>query len=220
MSEYKTFELLLENVRLDRVSLTKPYIGKDAPVDPATGEKTGNYHVDAIFDVTHPQLEAIKTLMLQAVEHKFADRTQQVLEIIRAKDKLPLHRGDINRPGKPAFAGKLFLSANNKQQPTILVTEGDKNIANRDTVPVFTPSHPKWPYSGCFANVIVAFKAYEHTGTPGVSCYLNGVQFLNHGEKLGGSMVASVGRFGLTAAGADGAPPAAQAAASGGAGLI
>ena len=38
----------LDNVRLLRVSLTKPYVGKDAKVDPATGKQDGKFHVDEV----------------------------------------------------------------------------------------------------------------------------------------------------------------------------
>ena len=133
-----------------------------------------------------------------------------------------MHEGDKSKPGKPAYKGRVYISANNKEQPTILVTENGVNIANRDTVPLFTPAHEKWPYAGCFANLLLRIKAYDYDNgkSLGVSAYVNGVQFLRHGERLGGgSMVASVGQFGLTATEADGAPPA-SATANAGAGLI
>lgn len=218
----KPLEILLENVRLGSVSLTTPFIGKDAKIDPATGKAIGLYHVDGIMDLNHPQIPAIKQLMRTAIERLFKDNAPDMIVAIATKDKLCLHEGNKSKPGKPAYKDKVFISANNKEQPTILVTENGVNIANRDTIPLFTPSHKCWPYAGCYANLLLRIKAYnfDNGKSQGVSAYVNGVQFLNHGERIGGgSMVASVGQFGLTAREADGAPPAA-AAANSGAGLI
>lgn len=221
MTEAVANQIIFNNVRLARVSLTKPYIGKDAAIDPATGKPIGKYHADLILDLTHPQLEAFKGIMRAAVVKKFGDQATAALELIKTQDKLPLHRGDVSRAGKPEYAGKLYISANNDDQPTIVVTDAGVNIANRGTPVVLTPSHPLWPYAGSYANVQLSVFAYAHTkGGKGVSAQLMGVQFLRHGERLMGSAVSSAGEF-APVAGADAdAPPPATSAATGGDGLI
>ncbi len=212
-------EIFLENVRLGSVALTTPFTSRDAKIDPATGKpEPGKYHVDGIMDPTHPQIPAIKQLMRTAIERLFKDQAPEMTTLIANKDKLCLHEGNKSKPTKSAYKDKIYISANNKEQPLIVVTENGKNIATRDTLPILTPSHKCWPYAGCYANLLVRIKAYDNVGQ-GVSAYVEGVQFLNHGERIGGSMVASVGQFGLTARQADEAPPA-GAAASAGAGLI
>jgi hypothetical protein len=213
-------QIIMNDVRLDRLSLTKPYVGRDAPIDPATGKQIGKYHADVIIGLDHPQLESFKGLMRAAVEKKFGEGAAAALDLIRTQDKLCLHKGDTNRAGKPQYAGKLYISCNNDDQPTIVVTENGVNIANRGTPVILTPSHEAYPYAGCYANVQLAVFAYSHPkGGKGVSAQLMGVQFLRHGPRLMGSAVSSASEFApVKGSAADSAPP--TAAATGGDGLI
>lgn len=218
MTENQTLTLLVQDVRLARVSLIRPYIGKDAKVDPATGKQEGKYHVDAIISPTHPQLARIKELMRAAAVKKWKGEAETFLTQIAAQDKLCLHRGDITRAGKPEFAGQLYISASNSQQPNIVVTDAGVNLSTQDGS--LSAGHPLYPYAGCHANVILDFWGYAHpTGGKGISCTLMGVQFLRHDARLAGSSIASTSEFGLVAGEADGAPPN-TVAASGGSGLI
>lgn len=218
--------ILMNNVRLLRVSLTKPYIGKDAKIDPATGKADGKYHVDAVFPPTHPQFPELQNLIRSVATAKWKDQTQQTLDMIKGNNqRFPLQRGDQYRPGKPAYAGMLYLSAGNKDQPTILVTENGMNLSNRPLpadvlkgVPILTPAHPKWPYEGSYANLMLEFYTYLYGNSPGLGCSVLGVQFYRDGERLKGSSVATGSEFGLVPADAD-SQPAAQAP-SGGSGLI
>jgi hypothetical protein len=210
----------LENVRLLRVSLTKPYVGKDAKVGP-DGKQEGKYHIDAVFPPTHPQFSQLQQLIRDVATAKWKEQTQQTLDMIKGNNqRFPLQRGDQYRPGKPDYAGMLYLSAGNKDQPTIVVTENGVNIANRGTPVILTPSHPCWPYDGSYANVQLEFYTYLYGNSPGLGCSVLGVQFYKHGTRLRGSSVSSVGEFGIVPTDADGAPAGAQVAATGGAGLI
>lgn len=209
--------ILMNDVRLLRVSLTKPYIGKDAKIDPATGKADGKYHIDAVFPPTHKQFPELQNVIRAVATAKWKDATQQTLDMIKGNNqRFPLQRGDQYRPGKPAYAGMLYLSAGNKDQPTILVTENDVNLSNRG-MPVLTPSHPKWPYEGSYANVLLEFYTYLYGNSPGLGCSVLGVQFNRDGERLKGSSVATGSEFGLVPADAD--APAANVP-SGGSGLI
>ena len=202
-------QLIINDVLIARVSLSKPYVGKDAKIDPVTKAPIGTYHVDAIIEKTHPQLAEIKRLQRLAAEKKFKEQFEQMLLQFAATDRLALHNGDITRAGKPEYAGKLYLSCNNKEQPTIVVTENGVNIANRGTPVVLTPAHPSFPYPGCRANIQVDFYGYSNEGK-GITCTLMGVQFFRHGPRLAGASVSSAGEFGLVAGAggqADAAPP-------------
>ena len=122
----------LDNVRLLRVSLTKPYIGKDAKVDPATGKQEGKYHIDAVFAPTHPQFGALSNVIRGVCAARWKEQTQQTIDMIKDNNqRWPLQKGDKYRPGKPAYAGMLYISAGNRDQPTILVTENGVNLSNR-----------------------------------------------------------------------------------------
>lgn len=227
-------QIKLDNVRLLRVSLTKAYTGKDAKIDPTTGKAEGKFHIDAVFPPSHPQFPALQALIRAVATEKWKEQTQQTLDMIKGNNqRFPLQRGDQYRPGKPAYAGMLYLSAGNKDQPTILVTENGVNISNRPSgqaglgqpAPVLlTPSHPCWPYEGSYANVLLEFYTYVYGNSPGLGCSVLGVQFAKHGERLRGSSVASGSEFGLVPTDADKAPAGAIGGAVappvGGAGLI
>jgi Protein of unknown function (DUF2815) len=228
MTEANTVQktILMKDVRILRVSLVKPYTGKDAKVDPATGKAEGKYHVDGVFAPTHPQFPELQTVIRGVALSKWKELAQQNLDMIKNNNqRFPLQRGDQYRPGKPAYAGMLYISAGNKDQPTILVTENGVNLTNRPAVgaalsgsPVLTPSHPNWPYEGSYCNLLLEFYGYTYGNSPGLGCSVLGVQFNRHGERLKGSSVASGAEFGLVPGDADQAPAA--AAPTGGAGLI
>jgi hypothetical protein len=210
--------ILMKDVRILRVSLTKPYIGKDAKIDPATGKQEGKYHIDAVFAPTHPQFNELQAVVRGVATAKWKELTQQTLDMIKGSNqRFPLQRGDQYRPGKPAYAGMLYVSAGNKDQPTILVTENGVNLSNRG-MPLLTPAHPNWPYEGSYCNVLLEFYTYLYGNSPGLGCSVLGVQFNRHGERLKGSSVASGSEFGLVPADADSTPAA--SAPTGGAGLI
>jgi hypothetical protein len=221
-------QIKMDNVRLLRVSLTKAYVGRDAKIDPTTGKQEGKFHIDAVFSPSHPQFPELQQLIRTVAASKWKETAQQTLDMIKGNNmRFPLQRGDQYRPGKPAYAGMLYISAGNKDQPTILVTENGVNISNRPAgqagfgqpAPVLTPSHPCWPYEGCYANVLLEFYTYLYGNSPGLGCSVLGVQFNKHGERLKGSSVASGSEFGLVPQDAD-AAPAGAVAPTGGAGLI
>jgi len=214
-------QIVLNNVRLLRVSLTKPYQGKDAKIDPATGKPdAGKYHIDAVFAPNHPQFPELQTLIRGIAVAKWAEQAQQTLDMIKGNNqRFPLQRGDHYRPGKLPYAGMLYISAGNKEQPTIVVTENGVNIANRGSPVILTPAHPCWPYEGSYANVHLEFYTYLYGNSPGLGCSVLGVQFFKHGERLKGSTVSSGKEFGIVPSEADSAAPAAPAP-SGGSGLI
>lgn len=200
-------QMIVQEVRIARVSLARPYVGKDAKKDPQTGQPIGTYHVDAIIETTHPQLAEIKAKQRLAAQKKFKDEAEAMLVMFNGTDKLALHKGDVTRQGKPEYAGKLYLSCNNREQPTIVVTENGVNIATRGTPVVLTPAHPKFPYPGCYANIQIDFYGYSNEGK-GITCTLMGVQFLRDGPRLAGASVSSANEFAPVNGGqADAAPP-------------
>jgi hypothetical protein len=75
-------QIKLDNVRLLRVSLTKPYVGRDAKIDPATGKQDGKFHIDAVFPPTHPQFPALQQLIRDVATAKWKEQTQQTLDMI------------------------------------------------------------------------------------------------------------------------------------------
>ena len=205
-------------VRLGRVWLTKPFTPR-----PDKNGKVGDpkYKVEAIIPTDHPQLAEIKAMMRAAAVRKWAADAQLKLQIAESQDKLPIHRGDLTRTSDAAYAGALYLTATNKEQPTIVATDPqtNTNITNRQGPILLTPSHPCWPYAGSFAVLHLDFFAYENEGK-GVSCSILGVQFVKHGTRLQGAYVSSGSEFGLVPASADGAAPSEAPATTGGGSLL
>jgi len=201
--------IILNDVRLDRVSLSKPYQGQP---DRVTGKLADpKWHVDCIFGEDHPQFAQITQLIIEAVNKKFVTDPGLALEQIKANNRLPIHRGNLDRAGKPQYANKLFISANanSADPPNVVATENGVNIATQGTPIVLTPANPKFPYAGCYANVALEFFGYDSNGSKGVSAKVLAVQFLRHGEPLRGSSVVAATEFGIVATDADGPAPAA-----------
>lgn len=225
MSETVKNQILVNDVRLARVSLTQPFRGRNQQPDPKTGKVKEKYHVDAIFAQAHPQFGAVQEVIRGVATAKWKENTPQILEMIRGNNqRFCLQRGDLYRPGKPEYAGLLYISAGNEEQPTLVASINGVNVANRlmpgqpPSTRVLTPADPQWPYAGCYANVHLQFYTYDYNGSPGLGCGVLGVQFLRHGERLKSAAVSSGSEFGVVPSDADGAPPAAPQ--SGGAGLI
>jgi hypothetical protein len=197
-------EIVLNDVLLDRVSLATPFKSKQPQIDTRTGQaKPDKYHIDAIFGETHPQFKELIGVIRAAAVKRFSEKADQVLAMIKGNNqRFCLQRGDQYRAGKPHYAGKLYLSAGNETQPTILATVNGVNVQNRGSAAVLTPADDVWPYAGCKANVHLQFYGYDFNGA-GIGCSVLGVQFAGHGPRLSNAVVSSGKEFGLTVGDAD-----------------
>jgi hypothetical protein len=232
MTETISNQIIVNDVRLGNCSLASPFKSRTPQIDAKTGlARKDKYHIDAILAEIHPQFPAIQAVIRGVATAKWKEKTQLVLDMIKGnKMRFCLQRGDLYRAGKPGYEGLLYISAGNEEQPTIVVSENGVNIASRYTPaqlqlpegargPLLTPAHPLWPYSGCRANVHLQFYTYGDDGNPGLGCSVLGVQFYNHGVRLGTSRVSSGSEFGIVPGAADGPPPSTPAQ-TGSSGLI
>ena len=210
-------DIILNDVLISRVSLAQPFHPKTPQIDSRTGQpKVDKYHVDAIFAPTHPQFGEVDAVIRAVAFAAWGDKAQQTLDMIKGNNqRLCLQRGDQYRPGKPEYAGMLYISAGNETQPTIGFTKNNVNIFNRGTPVMATPADDMWPYAGSKCNLHLQFYTYEFGNSPGLGCGLLGVQFFQHGTRLSGQTVSSGKVFGLVLGQADKAPPAAQSAPGG-----
>jgi hypothetical protein len=210
-------DLILNDVRISRVSLAQPFHPKNPQIDSRTGKpKPDKYHIDAIFPMTHPQFPEVEAVINAVAAAGWKDKAQQVLASIKGNNqRFCLNRGDLHRPGKPAYAGMLYISAGNETQPTIGFTQNGVNVFNRGTPTMATPADDMWPYDGSYCNVHLQFYTYDFNGL-GLGCGVLGVQFNRHGERLSGATVSSGKEFGLVLGQADKAAPASPAAPGGG----
>lgn len=211
MTEGKV-EIILNDVLLDRVSLATPFKSKQPQIDTRTGQpKPDKFHIDAIFAETHPQFKEVAAVIRAAAVKRFGEKADQVLGMIKGNNqRFCLQRGDQYRAGKPHYAGKLYLSAGNETQPTILATVNGVNVQNRGSAAVLTPADDVWPYAGSKANVHLQFYGYDFNGA-GIGCSVLGVQFVAHGPRLSNAVVSSGKEFGLVVGDADKPAPSATA---------
>jgi hypothetical protein len=93
-----------------------------------------------------------------------------------ASMKLPLRDGDTERDVEksPEFKGHYFINANTYTKPGVVDAQMQEIINPADI------------YSGCYGRISVVPAAYNTDGNKGIKFYLNNVQKLAEGEKLGG----------------------------------
>lgn len=86
---------------------------------------------------------------------------------------LPLHDGDVEKAGDPNYAGHYFLNAKCSDQPLVVDRQKERI------------TEPSAVWSGDYGRISVNFYAYNY-GRPGIAAWLNGVQLLKKGPKIGG----------------------------------
>lgn len=190
--------VVLNNVRLSYFYGHEPYRDPDDPTKVS-------YCSHFIMPPDHPAVQKVIAAQRAAALGLWKDGAQAMLESLGAQDRLCLHRGDISKPGQEGYKGMLYVSGNSKKRFTIV--DGDRSP--------LTAADGR-PYSGCWANAIIQVWAMQNKFGKRINAQIAGVQFLRHGESFGGGRVAAPEEFGVvSAAGADGAPPAANGAAAG-----
>lgn len=188
--------VLIENARLSYVYVFHPMIGRNDQ-----GQETKNYCLHAIIPPSHPAVERIKEAQRKVAAAKWGENYMQVLNQLALQHRVPLHDGALK--GGEGYEGNLYVSANSRVKPRVLVTRNGQNVDIGE-------SDPCAPYSGCYGNVIVDIWAQQHPKWGRrINAQLTGVQFLRHGDRFGGGRVARVDEFGLAPVDADGAVPAA-----------
>jgi hypothetical protein len=195
-------DLLITNARTSYFYGFKPYEGDD-------GSKSYCSHL--IIGTDHPQLGALQALMRKVAVATWKEKAEEVLQQLKAQDRLCIHRGDIAKPGQDAYKGKLYISSSSKIRPRILATIGGINQEIGE-------DHELAPYSGCRVNAIIGVWAQNNKFGKRINAQLMGVQFVGHDQRLSGAgRVASIDEFGIVMSDADGAAPT---TAGGGDGLI
>jgi hypothetical protein len=87
-----------------------------------------------------------------------------------------LKDGDAEHPDKPEYANSIYLVAKSKFQPTLM--DRARNPIDEDVRDTL--------YSGCRVRAMLTFRAYNNGGMRGVTAYLQGVQKIADGPRLGG----------------------------------
>jgi hypothetical protein len=177
------------------------------------------YSGSFLIDPTDPQVAKIREQIVAAATAKLGEKAGDALKVFSAKDKLPIHSGDLkaDKPYGAAYKGMLFISGRNnaKTNPPIPVYDNVLDPATKLARVIESAADPKAPYSGCYVNVYLNFFYYKAGGGEGIGCSIAGVQFAKDGERLAGGVTARAGDF-------EAIPPAetAKAATGGGAAAL
>jgi hypothetical protein len=139
------------------------------------------YSATFIIPKDHSDLPAIKRAMLEAGQEEFAsDFTgtgwpKGYTCSLKDADTDTDSNGEVLAEKNPSYKGCYIVEANSTRRPVVVdrkkaaVTEEDGVI-----------------YSGCYVNASLAAAGYTYGKVKkGVKCYLNGVQFVQDGERFG-----------------------------------
>ena len=164
MSESKT-KIMMRNVRLSYANIWEPK-------ETLNGDT--KYSVSLIFSKSDKKLIATVKKAIAAAKANGKSILANKKGVIPATLKLPVRDGDEERAEDSAYAGCYFLNATSINAPKIV----DKKVN-----PIIDRSEV---YSGCYANVMVNFFAYNKNGSAGISAGLGNIQKVKDGEMLGG----------------------------------
>lgn len=188
----------MDDLLLSFVFIYKPYKSDE-------GKETFTAH--GIFLPDHKQIGALQKVIRDVARAKWKDASEDILQQLKAQDRLFIHKGNIAKPGRAEYKDKLFISTSrNASDPPPPSAVATVDGANQKT----DARHPLAVYSGCKGRIMFNVWAQDNTkGGKRINAGLMGLQFLDHGPRLSGSgRVASADEFGVVAADADAAAPA------------
>lgn len=130
--------------------------------------KPAKYSVTMLFPKS-ADLSALKVAIEAAIKKTWPNKRPKVL-------KMPIRDGDLEKED-PAYAGMFFVTfRTNEDTPPVIKHKNNKDLKQEDGV----------IYSGCYARVAFSTYTYEAEGNVGVAFGLNGIQFMEDGERLDG----------------------------------
>lgn len=167
-----------KKVMLRNVRLSYEHIFKASSFDDSQEPK---YSATLIIPKDHPDVAALKKALKEAGEESFgavfngAGWPKGYTCALRDADKDTNDAGETLAERNPEYKGCYTITPNSTRRPVVLgrrkeaLTEADGVI-----------------YSGCYVNVSMTAAGFEFGKMKkGVKCYLNGVQFVKHGERFG-----------------------------------
>lgn len=205
---------MLRNVRIVFPNLFKGEAKQQKKPDGTLTDPA--YGASFLIAPNDPQIEQIiKPAILKAAQKKFGPEWEAILRAAQAKDKLPIHDGNLKAhlPYGAPYKGMMFINARNQEKayPGGVPVYDNVQDSNTGQARVITSRNdPHAPYSGCYVNVSLSFWGYTQ-GDKGISASIAGVQFFKDGERLSGGVVAQATDF-------EAVPAASQEKAAAGAG--
>jgi hypothetical protein len=165
------YSILTGTVRLSWPSLARPRSFE--------GQKP-KYQATLIFPKA-ADLTALKTTVALARDEKWGAR-------VPANLRFPLRDGAEKVKDDGTFQSgygpeMFFMNVSSERQPQ-LVDNLNKEITDEATI-------EKTLYAGCYVRALIRAYCYDVSGNKGVTFGLNAVQFIGHGEPLGGAVDAT-----------------------------
>lgn len=167
-------KVMVRNVRLSYEHIFQP-----SAMD---SKSTPKYSAEFIIPKDHPDLPALKRAVLEVGREKFPQAIAPNKPwpmgytcALKDADKDTDNNGVLLAEKNPSAKGCYILKTQSSRRP-ITVDRRKAQVTEADGI----------IYSGCYVNVSAAVDGYEYERIKkGVTCYLNGVQFVEDGEPFG-----------------------------------
>jgi hypothetical protein len=188
VGEMSATHLLIPNVRLNWVKLDKPEPVKSNP----EGKKYFSCELILNKKTHAKQMSARFECIAAAAEERWGTKWKRTLKRAQEAGKVNLGYDEdhFERDAEDGstytpewYEGCHVLRPSNTSRPTVVDRLGEPVV----------PGDPGFPYSGCFANVIIKYWAWDKP-LPAINIELSGVMFQADGDVIGGGGSRSVRR--------------------------
>ena len=166
-------KIMLRNVRLSFEHVFTPSAFDDS--------QTAKYSATFIIPKDHPDLGKAKAAFHAAGAGKYpnsfkgSEWPKGFTCSLKDADTQTNSMGELLAEKNPAYEGCYILEANSTRRPVVVGRRKEALTAEDGVI-----------YSGCYVNASIAAAPYEYGKVKrGVKAYLNGVQFVQDGERFG-----------------------------------
>jgi len=173
-------------VRLENVRITFPRLFA-GEAEQFEGKGDAYYSGNFLLSKDHPGLKALSDAIMAAAQKKWKDKAAEKVRNAKARDKLPVHSGELkaDKPYGAAYAGMLYVSARNNASKNPPIPVYDNVIDPKTNAAKELSAADARIYSGCYVNVLLDIFGYDQGGE-GLGAAMAGVQFHADGERLSG----------------------------------
>ena len=198
--------IMLTNARLSFPQLVEPRAFQEG--------QPKKYSADLILAPDSPDWIKFQREIMAAVQTKWADKAQGVLQMVSADRKLRCFGNGTEKVDKKTFlpyegyAGMVYVSANNGNMPQMVESSG-KAVDPTNTMAYQAIARKL--YGGCYVNAAVKPWIQDNAFGRGIRCELVALQFAKDGEPFGDVVPDASSLFGAVAAPAGAAAPAGMA---------
>jgi len=183
----------MTQVKLKKVRISFPDLYKAKSFLIAGKPTEPKYGATFLIEPGSDNFKAIQAAIKEAAKEKWKDKAGSIIEGIKDNPNKFCFRNGKTKPDWEGYQGMWFISAKNKNAPTVFDRDGKTPL----------PESSGKIYSGCYVSAIIEIFAYD-TGGNGISAELNGVMYHSDGDNLGGGgRRAKADEFGDLSDGAD-----------------